>query len=245
MKDFIKIMGELAYRHSISQVFDDFLTMAVCCYSVGRMEKIYLETISRYSKEEAHTFAKALAAFNMAYCERLTEEGGWYDGLGEFFEEHNSKFGRDAAGQFFTPPHICDLMAQMSWNDEVTEGNVGDPACGSGRNLLAFDRLNPQNRFRFFYVAQDVDRRCALMCTLNMFMHGMRGIVVHGDTLRMQAFGGYRIWLPETGLFIQPMTAEAAQQVMENPFELKQPEPVIEKEPPPPREIPRQLRMNW
>src|SRR5690606_18678915 len=79
---------------------------------------------------------------------------------------------------------------------------------GSARTLIAFDRRHPQNRFKNFYVAQDLDSRCIKMSVLNMYMHGMKGLVMHMDTLRMEIFGGYRIYLPDTCMGIRPLTKD-------------------------------------
>ena len=210
-KAFAKIIDDIAYRHgSISTVFDDFLTLTLSALSLGRAESLYKTTIERYDERDRPKFGHALAELFLAYEHHVTPDGGWCDVLGNFFEEHNGKVGRDARGQFFTPESVCQLMAEVvnTENDQVQ--TVMEPSCGSGRNLMALDRLNPRNRWNLFYTACDIDERCVKMCTLNMFFHGMRGVVIHMDTLRMQVWRGWRIYLPETGLGIQPIGAEQA-----------------------------------
>jgi len=196
MNEFNKIFAGLAYRHSFMNVFDDFLTLTICAFGLGRYEAEYLETIKRYDKKEINLFPQLLSALVMYYTDHSTG-GGWVDGLGEFFEEHNGKFGRDARGQFFTPPQLCDLMAMIT---NPTNGSINDPAAGSGRCLIAVDRLNPNNRLQNFYVAQDVDNRCVKMCVVNMVLYGMKGAVLHMNTISLEVFGGYRVYLPDVGL---------------------------------------------
>ena len=203
------------------KVFDDFLQAAICALALGRMEKEYYETIKGYSPEEVKQFGNLFGALILAYEKVSTPDGGWDDMLGHIFEEHNGKFGRDASGQFFTPPHLCDLMAQLSGAETTEENKINDPACGSGRCLISIDRLNPKNRFHNFYLGMDVDSRCVKMCTLNFFMFGMKGVVIHMNSLSLEVWSGYRVYLPESCLGIKPLSKA---QCMEYLFEVQNPE---------------------
>jgi len=237
MKEFNAIFGKLAYRHNFMKVFDDFLIMTLCAFAMGKEEPLYHQTIKAYTPEEINLFPQLLGAL-VDYYQRRAESGGWVDGLGEFFEEHNGKFGRDALGQFFTPTHICDLMAQVSGAEN---GNVLDPAAGSGRCLIALDRLQYDNRLKNFYVAADIDARCVKMCTINMALYGMKGAVIHMDSIKMEIFDGYRVYLPETGLGVQRLNANQCRSFMitdKTPQAIK-PEP----EPEPQPEKPKQLKL--
>ena len=80
------------------------------------------------------------------------------DVLGDFFMEHLS-FGRN--GQFFTPEHLCDMMAMISMPADTN--HILDPACGSGRMLMASAKLH---RYGKFYGA-DIDRTCCMMAVIN------------------------------------------------------------------------------
>lgn len=229
MKEFLKIMDQIAYRWHKSQVFDDFLQMAVCAFSLGRMEKIYQEHASRYNEAEIKLFATAMAAMIEAYETEMASDGTWTDVLGKYFEEINSSSTASSMGQFFTPVEVCNLMAKILINpkDEYPK-MVNDPTCGSSRNLIAHARMEPNNRLRTMYIGQDMDRRCVLMSVINFVMYGMRGYVIHCDTLKLEFYGGYRVFLPETGLMVKPLTAEEARSVMITSRE-KAPEQVIEK----------------
>lgn len=238
MKDFKKLIEELAYRHSIMQVFDDFMHATVCAFSMGRMEDQLEDIMRRYDERERSIFGKALGALVKAYDSLSDSEGGWNDPLGIFFEEYNAKFGRDAMGQFFTPKSLCDLMASLTYVPSTEPRSISDPSCGSGRNLIAYDRMDPMNRMRNTYVGQDLDRRCVMMCTINLVMYGMRGYVIHMNTISMEIFGGYRICLPETGLGVIPLSVEECRSVVTSPSEAVPKEPPAPHVMPPPNPVP-------
>ncbi len=214
-REFNKLFEQFTYRHDLSRVFDDLLTCTLCAFALGRQEELYLETIRGYSKEEVTWIAQLFGLMVQAYDER-SQSGGWCDILGDYFMEHNGKFGRDAKGQFFSPEHICDMMARVIGNESPT-GNINDPACGSGRMLIAYDRLDPNHRLKNFYVGQDQDHRCVKMAAINMKLYGMKGVVIHMNTLSMEIYSGYRVMLPEVGGMVHFLTADECKQYVLQP----------------------------
>lgn len=117
------------------------------------------------------------------------DEGGWIDVFGEIYEEmYQSKGKSSMLGQFFTPKGLCDLMANMN---EPTNGKIGDPACGSGRTLLAAYVKNK----KAYYIGEDIDGISCKMSALNLMIHGARGRVVCHDTLANPVYfnWGYEI----------------------------------------------------
>lgn len=203
-----KVLQKISSRHQFANVFDDFMQMAICAFAMGRMEDVYLKIAEKYTAEELPIFGQALAEMINEYEEGMGNEGGWIDVLGKVFEETNSSFAASNSGQFFTPEQVCSLMAQLTGGtDECNEGIVvNDCCCGGGRNLIAHSRLHPKNRYNAFYIGQDLDERCVKMCVINYFMYGMKGIVIHMDTLRMKIFGGYRIYQADTLMGIKLLT---------------------------------------
>lgn len=203
---FNKILEDIAYRHNLTQVFDDFLQMTVCAFSMGRMEDRYKEVIAKYDKDQVEKFGHALGALVMDYQEVATE-GGWDDYLGNYFMDISSKSQVSGLGQFFTPVALCKMMALMTEDEPAKESiSVCDPTCGSSRNLIAHSRLDPLNRFNTFYYGMDQDQRCVLMSVIHYVLYGMKGVVIYMNTLSMEVYSGYRIFLPETGMFVKPLT---------------------------------------
>lgn len=200
----LKILEKIAYRHYITQVFEDFLHMSVAAFCMGQAEERYLSVAKKYNSEELKLFSQALAVMHQDYDKVSDTAGVWDDILGRIFEEVNSKSNASNMGQFFTPKSICDLMAQMLKEDKKV--TVADPTCGSSRNLIAHSRLDPSNRLNCVYYGFDLDMRCCLMSVLNFLMYGMKGYVIHMNTLSMELYSGWRIWLPETGMFVTPLS---------------------------------------
>jgi hypothetical protein len=179
---FEQLMEQLARRHGVQAVFSDFLTLLVCAFSLGQREEEYLATIRRYEKPEAYRFSEALAALTV----EMTGDGsGMVDVLGDYFERFLS-FGRN--GQFFTPQNICDMMARLQ-NPVHALQRILDPACGSGRMLMAMAKLN---RHALFYGA-DNDRNCALMTVVNLTLNSMYGEVSWMNSITNQYYAGWLI----------------------------------------------------
>lgn len=212
MKRFSKEINSLAYRHSIAQVFDDFMEMAICAFSFGRMEDRYTEITRRYNADEIQQFGNVLGAMLLDYEQCSSTDGDWDDVLGNFFESTSTGSQASRMGQFFTPKSVCDMMARIADGEVKEDSSCCDPACGSGRNLIAHSRLNTENRLNCFYVGMDLDRRCINMTVLNMFMYGLKGVVIHMDSLSLEVFSGYRVYLGETGMGIMPLSKEQCSQ---------------------------------
>jgi len=130
-----KALEKLTGKQNINQVFDDFLKMTVCAYSLGKMEPEYEQIIKRYDKDELPPFGSALGELILEH-ERTNTQSAWVDVVGTTFEEVNSASAASRMGQFFTPVALCRLMAQIT-QDGLNEGSVNDPTCGSSRNLVA------------------------------------------------------------------------------------------------------------
>lgn len=211
---FNKILEDISNKHRLVQVFDDFLIMSVSSFTMGKMEDVYLDTASKYDKEDLTKMANALGALIMDY-DKQSQEGSWNDLLGDYFMEIQSNMDKSSMGQFFTPVSVCQMMAQLTDDGEATEGSkVADPTCGSSRNLIAHSRLHPKNRFNTFYYGMDLDRRCVLMSVLHYVLYGMKGVVIHMNTLSMEIYSGFRIYLPETGMMVAPLNENQCRQFM-------------------------------
>ena len=183
---FNSIIRLYEYRHDLRTVFDDFLTMSICAMgqNPSKMksydEDLYLETIAKYKKDEnlVKQFPRLYACLINEMTDRW-DSGEGYDVLGDFYEQNISRKG---SGQFFTPWPICMFMAQCT-ADETAKNNKGDaplrildPACGSGRMLMASQKCNGQHHE---YYGIDIDHTCIKMTALNLILSGL----FHGEAL--------------------------------------------------------------
>ena len=90
--------------------------------------------------------------------------------------------------QFFTPMPLCELMARMTIDETAPENaRIADPACGSGRLLMACIRLRP----RGYYFGVDKDPTCAKMAALNMLWRNVDSHIVWGNSLSLT--GAWRL----------------------------------------------------
>jgi type I restriction enzyme M protein len=112
---------------------------------------------------------------------------GLADPLGELYQQAISN-GHN--GQFWTPEHMCDMMATITIGETLDDNQaVCDPTCGSGRMLLATAKIN---RKALFYGA-DLDITCCKMTLLNMLLNSLQGEVAHMNTLSNDFYKGYKI----------------------------------------------------
>ena len=199
--ELLKTLDEAARRSGVSrgQAFEDFLHMAVCAMSGGRMEEQYLAVVKKHSEGKkgrrgcdsiAELYAKSIAAMEETRGEMVDILGDLYQGAITYGE----------AGQFFTPAPVARMMAAMTIGD-VSEDeqhkvrSVCDPTCGSGRLLLAAAEIQPN----WLFVGQDVDLRCVRMCALNLALRNLSGYVIHGNTLANEQRLVYRTGFDLTG----------------------------------------------
>lgn len=178
LREFNSLFYAFAYRHEISRVFDDFLTIVICCLARQTQETWYLDTIRKYSEDEINTLAKLFGSLLIIYDSAI-KDNDWIDPLGDYYQALSSNHKKSGFGQFFTPKSLCDVMALLTVEKDDYGNTINDPTCGSGRILLAGNKICKGN----YYVAQDLDHVCVKMCCINMAMHGLKGEVHHMNTL--------------------------------------------------------------
>lgn len=173
-------------KGSLVSVFSDFVCMAACAYACQTREEEYLEVAGRYQREELNKFAKA-----MGYMVLEMESKPYTDILGVYYCEVQSKFTRDAGGEFYTPQEIGKLMAKISANAKaVTEAGkpitINDPAAGSGGLILSvaeeFAEAKAVDLIRA--TCQDISKTGCDMAYINTTLWGIPARIIWGDTLR-------------------------------------------------------------
>lgn len=171
--------------HTRYNVFTDWLDLML--YSLQRDDENYLEIIGSYTDTDpAGLYAEAFSHLQTGLAQTDA------DLLGVIYEELG--MDTDSFGQYFTPHNICDMKAEMVTSideDQEEPYTVADPACGSGRLLLHAAKKIPADVDTLFY-GQDKDATCAKMTALNMVFFNMDGYAVHGDSLTMEKYRGWK-----------------------------------------------------
>jgi hypothetical protein len=218
VRELRKIDGERFFRR-----FDDWLDLMLAAFS--RDEERYMATIGRYGLREpgkphpADHFAHALGAIH-AEMRKDNDLGVIRDHLGEIYETEGAA-EREFA-QFFTPMPLCELMARMTIDETAPEdARIADPACGSGRLLMACIRLRPRGR----YFGVDKDPVCAKMAALNMLWRNVDSRILWGNSLTLKAHGGWMTASTALGGQIRAFGPEVAQLLLEGAVKAMQ-EPV-------------------
>lgn len=194
-KEFVKEWEKLCYRFHRWEVWKDFVVLVACSISnavdkqhAEAREQLYMDTIRKYSREEADTFPKLFGLITLGM-----EEDPDHDFLGELFMLLG--LGNDAGGQFFTPFHVCKAMAAVSMEPELMREHlertgyisVHDCACGAGATLIAaamhLKEIGINYQETTLFVGQDIDYTTALMCYIQLSLLGCAGYVHVGDTL--------------------------------------------------------------
>lgn len=149
---------------------------------------MYLDRARRYTSDELKRFARILSEV-VVELERCPEQ----DLLGELFMSLG--LSNEWKGQFFTPYHVCRMMAAMVLGNITKEQiekqgwtSVNDPACGAGALLVAYanecKRLEINYQTSVLFVAQDVDFLAGCMCYIQLSLLGCPGYVVVDDTIK-------------------------------------------------------------
>lgn len=202
--DFRTILERLSHRHDHGQVFESFLRLAACALAAQTREAEYLEEAKRWQKADLDLFAQALGALIMEMETRPFE-----DILGKsYLESAQSVKGRKRGGEFHTPKHVCDLMAQIVLGDVASLPAAGpitvcEPACGAGAMILSLgEACPPEVRRRLRVTAIDINRAACDMAFINTTLWGVPTRVIHGNSLSMEYWAAwsnihYLIpWLP-------------------------------------------------
>ena len=128
-----------------------------------------------------------------AYVVMALEENPEQDFLGSIFMELN--LGDKSNSQFFTPYHVCELMAKVTEEDvaavvkEKGYITINDFCCGAGATLIVainearkqLEKVNLNFQNHVLVVAQDIDEIVALMCYIQLSLLGVAAYIKVGD----------------------------------------------------------------
>lgn len=198
-KRIIKNIDFFLYKRDKIQVFTDAVEYNALKFAIIVSPKKQEERIMRikdildiYADEKDKQHFDSICSDMSDMLSQMIDNYG--DHLGEIYMELSG--GKKAAGQYFTPYEVSRLMAEMTVGqtdlpkDKILTFN--EPCCGSGGLIIATaDALNERG-FNYtsnaVFIANDIDRNCALMCYLQTSWAAMPAIILHQDTITQKAW---------------------------------------------------------
>src|SRR5690625_3243029 len=138
-KEIKKIIYGMAGKYNRYTIFRDFILLSACTISNSvdkvqwqKREDMYMDTIKKYSRDEANKFAEMFALMTLGYERRMG------DFVGELYMTMD--FGNQDVGQFFTPYHVSRLISDMTYKSKMNEQviTLNEPSCRSCGMIVAF-----------------------------------------------------------------------------------------------------------
>lgn len=179
----IKTIQSMIGKYGVYNIFEDWVRMIALAYANQiffnqKREDEYLEIMKKYDKAEQSKLCEMYAWLLEWSEEEMT------DMLGYIYM--HLELGSKAHGQFFTPYHICQMMAKMQkYDGKVLK--VNEPSCGAGGNVIALAEalkeqgINYQQKMEV--VCQDIDTKAVYMTYVQMCLYGIPAIVYQANTL--------------------------------------------------------------
>jgi len=197
-QNFIEVLDKIRPSKHRYEVFNDWLILAsATLYSTWKKDKSvedeFLQIAHQYTASELDQLCYLLTITVEALAEKE------HDFLGELFTLGGLSNERN--GQFFTPFEISCFMAKILIGENTKEKKriirVSDPCCGSGGMLIACALVFKERGINYqkdvFFVATDIDHRCARMAFIQLSLLAMPALIVCGNTLTGEIF-----WQRET-----------------------------------------------
>lgn len=179
----IKTIQSMIGKYGVYNIFEDWVRMIALAYAnqiifSQKREDEYLEIMKKYDEAERSKLCEMYAWLLEWSEEEMT------DMLGYIYM--HLELGSKAHGQFFTPYHICQMMAKMQkYDGKVLK--VNEPSCGAGGNVIALAEalkeqgINYQQKMEV--VCQDIDTKAVYMTYVQMCLYGIPAIVYQANTL--------------------------------------------------------------
>lgn len=186
----VKQFLSMARRESVHTVARRWVDLAYCAVAkpvnparADALEAEYLTHARGQDAAELAAYRELLGTF----IEAIIATDGTEDILGAAFGELGVL--NAAQGQFFTPVHLCHMMAAITIPDDVASRHsgrivIGDPACGTGAMVLAAFARCKTLAAPATFVVTDISRMIARAAYLQLTFAGVPATVHCGDSLR-------------------------------------------------------------
>jgi type I restriction enzyme M protein len=103
-------------------------------------------------------------------------EGSQIDLFGDAYEFLISNYAANAGksgGEFFTPTHVSQLIAQLAMHKQTSVNKIYDPAAGSGSLLLQAKKHFDSHIIEDGFFGQEINHTTYNLARMNMFLHNI------------------------------------------------------------------------
>ena len=103
-------------------------------------------------------------------------EGSQIDLFGDAYEFLISNYAANAGksgGEFFTPTHVSQLIAQLAMHKQTRVNKIYDPAAGSGSLLLQAKKHFDAHIIEDGFFGQEINHTTYNLARMNMFLHNI------------------------------------------------------------------------
>lgn len=179
----IKTIQKMSGKYSVYEIFSRWVKLMALAFAnqvqfIQQREKEYIETIESFDEQEQKQL------FEMTAWLIETADNEMFDMLGYIYM--HLELGSKNAGQFFTPYHLCQLMAEMQqYKDKEF---INEPSCGAGGNIIAVAETMKKRGINYqkalMVECQDIDIKAVYMTYVQLFLYGIPGVVYQTDTLQ-------------------------------------------------------------
>lgn len=195
-KEFLKLFDQLTYSRNSWQVWEDLVTVMACaiCNATDRRKDPFEKREAQYERAIKNLGGMDIPAQIFSTVVMALEENPNQDFLGKLYM--NLNLGNHWKGQFFTPYHVCELMARttIDGGPDAEEGigkkgyvSVADCCVGGGAMLIAAANVFREKKINYhnhvLFAGQDIDRVVAMMAYIQLSLLGCPGYIVVGDAL--------------------------------------------------------------
>lgn len=185
MKYIIDNINRMAGKYTPHQVFADWVEMSALSIAQSiepdeEREEAFFGIARKYSEDDFFTLGCMLGRLSFLL------ENGLDDYLGKIYMELST--GNSHTGQFFTPFHVCEMMACVALADY--KGDIeylNEPSSGGGANILAYAKAMKEKGYNYQQLlevkAQDLDYKCVYMTYVQCSLAGVNAEIVQGNSL--------------------------------------------------------------
>ncbi len=218
--EFLELFKKLTCSRSSWQVWEDLVTVMACSISnaADRSPDKFKRREEQYGQAIKNLGGMEIPVQIFCTIVKALEENPDQDFLGRLYMALN--LGSHWHGQFFTPYHISEFMAETLINGDCQaeiEGkgylSVCDPCVGAGALLIAAANVIKKAGINYqrdiLFVGQDIDEVAAMMAYIQLSLLGCPGYIIVGNSLKDMP-DGHVLFPKDTGqceVWLTPMFA--------------------------------------